>query len=394
MAMSHSQKESVFLLCFILLLVIFNLPVAFCFPSGAPKSSCFNLIPHHGTGEPQQSTSPYQIVAETTYTPQGTFVRGVIRSNETFKGFILQARPLGTDITVGEFVWFSEESARPLDCIHPNDTLTHRNINEKQKVSFIWTPGQSNLEVETIQFRATVVKSYGLFWTNIESDIISLKQDKSHDPSLIPAGGADTSKSGTSQDSNPNQHQQEKKPMSILVGKKTQLNSTSANEKKHGTGDRVEDNQQPSSSANPLPVQQRPSFLRPQQKQQQWEQKRWPRNFPPPLSHLPQQEQQPHHHHHQQQQHQQPQQPPNMWLEPRWFLSTNQGFPFSAFPQSSRINGQVPGNSQTSDLGEVISLLSSPLIYSRCYLLKLLYVCVTKPASIPGTVTVTMSQQQ
>ncbi|CAI9741617.1 Hypothetical predicted protein [Octopus vulgaris] len=316
-------------------------------------------MPHHGTGGPQQSTSPYRIVAEATYTPQGAFLRGVITGSEAFKGFILQARNVATGATAGQFVWFNEESARTLDCVHPNDTLTHRNINEKQKIPFIWTSDQNKPEVKKIQFQATVVKSYEQFWTNIHSNIINLKEEKSPDSSLIPAKGTDTSTDGTPHGSNHDQGQQKKKPASKFVGEKTHLHPTSVTETEHRTGDGVGDNQPPSSSVTQPPFQQPPSDLRPHQKPQ-WEQRQWPQNFPP-VSHLPQQ----HPSHHHQQQQQQQQQQPNMWFEPRWPVRPNRGFPSSAFPQNPRLNGQMPGNSQTSDLDGVISF-PSPLI-NRCH---------------------------
>ncbi|XP_052833196.1 uncharacterized protein LOC106874773 [Octopus bimaculoides] len=189
---------------------------------------------------------------------------------------------------------------------------------------------------------ATIVKSYEQFWTNIHSDIINLKEDKSPDSTLIPAKGTDTGTGtgtgtgGTPHDSNHDQHQQEKKPTSKFVGKKTHLHSTSVPEKEHRTGDKVGDDQPPSSSATQPPFQQLPPVLRPQQKQQ-WEQRQWPQNFPP-ISHLPQQHPSHLHYHHQQQQ------PPNMWIEPRWPVRTSHGFPSSGFSQNSRLNGQMPGN--------------------------------------------------
>ena len=75
-----------------------------CYPSGAPSSQCASMTPNHGVSA-QSGSSPYTIKTEKPYYMPGENVNVSIESTGgDIKGYLIQARMVGTDSATGMFV--------------------------------------------------------------------------------------------------------------------------------------------------------------------------------------------------------------------------------------------------------------------------------------------------
>ncbi|RZF34786.1 hypothetical protein LSTR_LSTR007838 [Laodelphax striatellus] len=130
------------------------------FATGAPTGACQDLVPQHGV-DGQKSASPYVIQPALTKIKPGGKTEIVIFApkRQSFKGFIVQAR-VG-EIPYGTFEPSSQYSL--LDCSNgKRNTATHKNADEKQNVTLVWT-APAKLR-ESVKFTATVAKNGGEFW--------------------------------------------------------------------------------------------------------------------------------------------------------------------------------------------------------------------------------------
>ena len=75
-----------------------------CYPSGAPSSQCTSMTPNHGNSA-QSGSSPYTVKTEKPYYMPGENVNVSIESSgDDIKGYLIQARQVGTDSATGMFV--------------------------------------------------------------------------------------------------------------------------------------------------------------------------------------------------------------------------------------------------------------------------------------------------
>ncbi|GIY89480.1 ferric-chelate reductase 1 [Caerostris darwini] len=144
-------------------------------PDGAPLTACSTMTPVHSGIQPQRSSSPYSI----TVTKNDNKFRVKLFSpvGEEIEGFILQAR-YSNDRRRMVDGQFTERGgiSRTIDCPNgKNNTLTQVNPTPKREVVTEWTPSTS-LDEDVI-FRATVAKTFALFWTEIDSSPVRVKND-------------------------------------------------------------------------------------------------------------------------------------------------------------------------------------------------------------------------
>ena len=87
----------------ILISTIFH--VSLGYPSGAPTSRCGDMTPSHGANSQPAETSPYSVKVGKPYYMPGENVRVSIESssNDTIKGYLIQARQVGENVSVGSF---------------------------------------------------------------------------------------------------------------------------------------------------------------------------------------------------------------------------------------------------------------------------------------------------
>ncbi|XP_074859129.1 putative ferric-chelate reductase 1 [Carettochelys insculpta] len=140
------------------------------FPDGKVIPSCDSMLPGHHA--PSQTTSaPYKIsVSSTSFDPGDKIIvtlQGI--DNSSFAGFLLQARTVTGDSIVGTFQ-ITDQNTQGLLCNQvKSSSVSHTNSSSKQTVTAIWVApsGTGN-----VQFRATVVQDFSVFWTDVRSQTL------------------------------------------------------------------------------------------------------------------------------------------------------------------------------------------------------------------------------
>ncbi|XP_056408732.1 putative ferric-chelate reductase 1 [Hyla sarda] len=141
------------------------------YPDGRVTSACDSMTPQHGH-HPQSGALHKISVDRSVYSP-GDRIR-VTLSGSRFSGFLLQARDadhLDGD-AVGSFSLIDEGISQLLQCGGVQDSaVSQTNKRRKEEVSVYWlAPHQGPLH---IQFLATVVEKYAVYWVKIPGPVIS-----------------------------------------------------------------------------------------------------------------------------------------------------------------------------------------------------------------------------
>merc|ERR1712179_295496 len=135
-------------------------PQALGYGSGAPPSSCNNLMPGHGIN-PQEGLSHFIIQAPSKVT-KGSNVTLTLTggSNNFFKGFIIRAYE-GNDDSSGLFQENSQ--VQPLVCLDTKNSATHTSSSDKDEVKMTWTaPNYPTI----VTLNSTVVVNYVKIYLN------------------------------------------------------------------------------------------------------------------------------------------------------------------------------------------------------------------------------------
>lgn len=138
------------------------------------RSACLHLYPSGHEVEPQASASPYAVtVSGSSYNPGDMLLVTISsRDNVPFRGFILQARSVeDPEQKVGDFIPNDEAK---INCVvegYGGKTVTHVDPSEKVSISVTWiAPAQPS---GAVQFRATIVQTFDIYWMDIASDVIN-----------------------------------------------------------------------------------------------------------------------------------------------------------------------------------------------------------------------------
>uniref|UniRef100_A0A3Q2U5N7 Reeler domain containing 1 n=1 Tax=Fundulus heteroclitus TaxID=8078 RepID=A0A3Q2U5N7_FUNHE len=127
------------------------------FSHGASRTSCQEMIPGHIRAHPLDPRHSVVTIetAASSYLP-GQLITVTVRSSRDFMGFLLQARSVGGTHT--------------LRCLFEGDTVTHSDKQLKRNLSFVWRA--PDMPKGDIRFHITVVQSYFIYWTGIESRMV------------------------------------------------------------------------------------------------------------------------------------------------------------------------------------------------------------------------------
>uniref|UniRef100_A0A8C5QAV1 Ferric-chelate reductase 1 n=1 Tax=Leptobrachium leishanense TaxID=445787 RepID=A0A8C5QAV1_9ANUR len=143
------------------------------YPSGLVTDSCFTMLPSHRNNVQQSGTVPFNItVSRNTFYPGDVITVTINAVGSEFKGFLLQARTLGSNRIVGTFTLTNSRS-RILSCNTTDSTVSHINNYLKASITANWTAPTG---LGPIRFRATVLKDYYTFWYGVDSEIITSLQ--------------------------------------------------------------------------------------------------------------------------------------------------------------------------------------------------------------------------
>uniref|UniRef100_A0A8C3WPV1 Reeler domain containing 1 n=1 Tax=Catagonus wagneri TaxID=51154 RepID=A0A8C3WPV1_9CETA len=141
------------------------------FSHGASSIACVDMQPKHTPAQPQNPRTHHVTIltSSSSYSP-GDTVTVAVRSRRDFLGFLLQARRVSDHQIVGTFIFMPPHS-KPMTCLEEADTVTHADKSRKRNLWFGWrAPAQP---AGNIRFLLSVVQSYFLYWTRIESSVVS-----------------------------------------------------------------------------------------------------------------------------------------------------------------------------------------------------------------------------
>ncbi|XP_032857607.2 reelin domain-containing protein 1 [Tyto alba] len=144
---------------------------AAAFSHGASLSACADMVPRHLRAQLHSPSNNYVTVhTNVSFYVPGDRVPVTVRSTRDFMGFLLQARKVSNDEVAGTFV-FIPPGSKLLTCFEDGDTVTHSDKSLKRNLSFVWkAPAQP---IGDIKFFISVVQSYFVYWTKIESAIVA-----------------------------------------------------------------------------------------------------------------------------------------------------------------------------------------------------------------------------
>ncbi|BFY98358.1 hypothetical protein BsWGS_01398 [Bradybaena similaris] len=163
-----------------LLVIILLDPTADGFMIGAPQGTCWTRYPKHKGLGTQESLSPFVItLSPQTYTPGAEITVTVADPRgRWFSGIQMGAyRDSGNrEEVVGEFVTYDKDKLQVFTCFGGyRNMITHTNDDKVDHVQVVWRAPSDN--VGNLTFKATVVASFEVFWTNVEGKLPSASQD-------------------------------------------------------------------------------------------------------------------------------------------------------------------------------------------------------------------------
>ena len=158
---------------------------AYGFSGGAPLSSCDQDIPRHGFS-PQTGDPPVEIVMDRHVMTRDTYLRVTLRSRRAFKGFLLGAESEAERWVGTWYIPYLADSSYLSECkyLHCSKRLqsavTHSGKAASMWVtSFQWRPPEDFRG--WVQFRGTVVESYQVYWANVTSNKVFVRDEEDED---------------------------------------------------------------------------------------------------------------------------------------------------------------------------------------------------------------------
>ncbi|OCT85248.1 hypothetical protein XELAEV_18023413mg [Xenopus laevis] len=139
------------------------------YPSGQISASCNSMLPIHGNSVSQTTPSPYSITVSKNTFSTGDIITVTLQSSSgsSFKGFLLEAQTVGGDQTIGYFT-IRDGNTQALSCsAGAASAVSHTSSTIKTSITTSWTAPAGT---GPIYFRATVLTSYSVFWSRVESE--------------------------------------------------------------------------------------------------------------------------------------------------------------------------------------------------------------------------------
>ncbi|XP_041378281.1 putative ferric-chelate reductase 1 [Gigantopelta aegis] len=139
------------------------------YKNGAPTFLCAGTFnrPVHETNLPNNKPAPYKFVMNATgvYRPSEPISITLHGNGVSFKGFFVTA-----DTTTGMFDGSVLNTTMGEKAV-PSCGMTHVDNSTKMAITLVWTPPK-RAHVGNIQFVATVVYNFTLYWSNVRSDYL------------------------------------------------------------------------------------------------------------------------------------------------------------------------------------------------------------------------------
>ncbi|KAK2901112.1 hypothetical protein Q8A67_009227 [Cirrhinus molitorella] len=150
---------------FLILVFGLNIHAVTAFSNGVVTQACSSMTPSHRSNAPSMLVPPYTVTTDVSNYTEGQMITVTLQANATaFRGFLLQARnqngPVGTFTVMGN-------DSQLLTCTTEGSTVSHTSSVNKSTIVAQWkAPNTNNAD---IQFRATFVQNFSLYWVGVES---------------------------------------------------------------------------------------------------------------------------------------------------------------------------------------------------------------------------------
>ncbi|KAK6174642.1 hypothetical protein SNE40_017879 [Patella caerulea] len=153
--------------------------------TGAPFGTCLTMYPHHGSAVHQTTETPFTItVDKATYQPDEELTVVIGSANDTiFRGLELKVHRLtgNQEILEGQFTQFNSTKLKTQNCFGGEKNLiTHSNNNTVTSLTITWQAPSQN--IGDIQFTATIVESFSVFWFNVKAAVQAVSADNIVNP--------------------------------------------------------------------------------------------------------------------------------------------------------------------------------------------------------------------
>ncbi|XP_058622044.1 putative ferric-chelate reductase 1 [Onychostoma macrolepis] len=147
--------------------------VVHCYGNGRVGAVCGSMTPGHGSNIAQSSSAPFTVTADKTTFKEGDQITVSLnnQSADQFKGFMLQARQVGSSTPIGTFN-VTDINVQFLSCDGvANSSVSHTSNRNKSSIEAKWTAPTSG-QLGDIEFRATFVKNFTTFWVGVKSSAV------------------------------------------------------------------------------------------------------------------------------------------------------------------------------------------------------------------------------
>uniref|UniRef100_A0A671PNY9 Putative ferric-chelate reductase 1 n=1 Tax=Sinocyclocheilus anshuiensis TaxID=1608454 RepID=A0A671PNY9_9TELE len=146
------------------------------YKNGKVEKSCESMMPEHHS-QPNTTASPYTLTVNASKFSPGDNIRVTLSGSEHFEGFLIQARD-ATNLdgpAIGSFTLVDPEISQRLTCnsieVRIGSAVSHTSNAKKTEIQVIWkAPSKAP---PTVQFLATVLAHYKIFWLKLPGPVIS-----------------------------------------------------------------------------------------------------------------------------------------------------------------------------------------------------------------------------
>ncbi|XP_068248554.1 putative ferric-chelate reductase 1 homolog isoform X1 [Palaemon carinicauda] len=178
MANNRKELRTPTLTAALLLLLATNFPLSgvMGYSRGAPDTACGHMIPGHGAGTTQISSSPYTIAPGAATLEGGKRMLVTLQTPDGvagFEGFLVQARNADDESQVVGTFFTTDHSY--ITCGKGfNNAVTHTSNAKKPRVLLEWE-APSDYTGDVV-FKATFVQEYEKFWVGVTSEKVTITQ--------------------------------------------------------------------------------------------------------------------------------------------------------------------------------------------------------------------------
>ncbi|KAL1006697.1 hypothetical protein UPYG_G00075560 [Umbra pygmaea] len=171
--MSGSRK------LFVVVVTVLLLKTASGFPNGKVSVACGDMMPLHGH-DSSSNPAPYNITVDKLSFNPGDHLTVTLQvdpmsGSTSFKGFLIEARDAGKPAgpAVGSFSLLDPAESQLLQCGRTQGSaVSHTSKSKKTEIQTMWKAPET--PPATVQFMATVVQKYKLYWVQLPGPVVSL----------------------------------------------------------------------------------------------------------------------------------------------------------------------------------------------------------------------------